>query len=1235
VAALLAAGCGASADRPGAAGVSGGEAAAVLSPSASDTAKRETALAILERFVPHAEGYWKSKSDLREPQTAYYDAVGSGVTQPRGAGDIAFAYATLLAARPDQATFAGVPRDTLIEHTIQSIRHEALTNTLSGATYNRWGKGTWQASLETAGWAFAAHRLWDRLDDDTRALVRRVVTGEANILLTKAIASNEWGDTGAEDNAWNSTTLALAAVMFPDDANAVAWEERAIRLAMNASSTAADAADQDLVDGRPVSAWMASVNLHPDFTMENHGFFNPIYQQVAHVEIGEAAIAYAAAGHPLPQALSFRTDVVWDEILGRLATDEGDLALTAGQDWVSKDFQHLDYLAILATRFKRGDASVLESRALDLVVRRQAAHADGAILGQSQVGYETMLVKRMASVWWNHQLFGPSPEPSDEEFAAARARTSGVVQYRYSDFVAARLGNAFASMSWSSARPLALLVPSGAAHPEDPVFSYYAPANLLGSASGTIGPHSCACGSDRFSCAGTIGSRRFSMTAFPDGTALLLDVGQGSAFTYSLESIPGMTGERPIWSSSGSGLGALPGDWVNAADRLGLIVRGGAGISSAAVAGTNPTLLLTGSTDTGSGSRAAVLLPLVDHLRTAALAPYSTRLEMPDGWAALAARAGDDSLRVAVARWAGIATADLQVADERGAPVPEQDAVLEAGVARFTVGLDPASSRGQTMRFFVASAAPLRGHQDGEDAVALRNPGSQPVDVSVTYQPAGGVALSTVWTLAPGEEVRGRVIDGALSLAGPELDPLLEARAALAGVQGAVEASGLPRWAPKRWALLAAVDAALRATDAAIAQARLPTPEVGRAAVKAGLARLEVEVLERLVMSLGLPDELRDAVLQGAEAAEAALGEALDEGYTVQLSLEPQAAAQPGEPLQVRVSLFNRSAAPALEGTVIVSGPEGWAVAGPAPAFQVLRSGATATVDLALTVPPDAIPGSSASLHAALSYRHRRHSHDVAADLAVTVSPILEVSASPGLLPLGVGGTNQARVHVVNHLPHPLSVTLAPAALAGVQAMPSVQELTIPEAGSGDADFTLAGTGVASGTGTLVFTATSSTGVVATANVELHFSDDLARNDVGAPFPAPFASSNQPAYPAWLAFDGNASTFWVSWGTVAGQGPSATAPEYVGVDLGAPTLIGSVTVVPRVNYGPKAYTIEISGDGTTWTQVAAVPSPPNGTVKTTLAPVAARLVRLRITDGYDKTRPPRNVQVSSLEVRAR
>ena len=145
---------------------------------------------------------------------------------------------------------------------------------------------------------------------------------------------------------------------------------------------------------------------------------------------------------------------------------------------------------------------------------------------------------------------------------------------------------------------------------------------------------------------------------------------------------------------------------------------------------------------------------------------------------------------------------------------------------------------------------------------------------------------------------------------------------------------------------------------------------------------------------------------------------------------------------------------------------------------------------------------------------------------------------------------------------------------------------------------------------------------------------NLALNRSGTGHPAAFADDHQAAFPAALANDGNLGTFWVSAGTQAGQGPSPDHPIHVGVDLGAPARVGEVTMIPRPGFGPSAYTVEVSRDGETWTQVAEVPAAPNDSATTRFAPVTARHVRLRTTGGWDRVQPPRNVQVAELELRA-
>ncbi|MGC4063424.1 MAG: hypothetical protein QM784_01970 [Polyangiaceae bacterium] len=120
--ALLASGCakGTDVDESVAVGTSAIESATSPTTLAmTDEAKQTVILDVLEKFVPFAESFWRA-SDIAEARTGRYDAIGSGVTQPRGAGDIAFAYVTLLEARPNQATYGGVSREVMIDHTIQS-----------------------------------------------------------------------------------------------------------------------------------------------------------------------------------------------------------------------------------------------------------------------------------------------------------------------------------------------------------------------------------------------------------------------------------------------------------------------------------------------------------------------------------------------------------------------------------------------------------------------------------------------------------------------------------------------------------------------------------------------------------------------------------------------------------------------------------------------------------------------------------------------------------------------------------------------------------------------------------------------------------------------------------------------------------------------------------------------------------------------------------------------------------
>ncbi len=254
------------------------------------------------------------------------------------------------------------------------------------------------------------------------------------------------------------------------------------------------------------------------------------------------------------------------------------------------------------------------------------------------------------------------------------------------------------------------------------------------------------------------------------------------------------------------------------------------------------------------------------------------------------------------------------------------------------------------------------------------------------------------------------------------------------------------------------------------------------------------------------------------------------------------------------------------------------------------------------------------------------------AELRVAVDPVLAVSARFAALPLAAGGVNQASFQLLNLADHPVDVSFAAEPPPGGAEVEVPAALTIPAASSVEITVPLRGLYLMSGSAPLTLVARTSRGAVATARVELLFSDDLVQNISGTPWPRMIATS-QAAFPPGLAADGNSATFWVSSGTASGQGPTPTNPVMLTADLGAPAKIGSVVMVPRTSFGPSAYTIEISDDDVIWEEIASVPSAPNGTVTTRFSPATARYLRLRMTGGYDRIQPPRNVQVASLIVR--
>jgi hypothetical protein len=86
------------------------------------------------------------------------------------------------------------------------------------------------------------------------------------------------------------------------------------------------------------------------------------------------------------------------------------------------------------------------------------------------------------------------------------------------------------------------------------------------------------------------------------------------------------------------------------------------------------------------------------------------------------------------------------------------------------------------------------------------------------------------------------------------------------------------------------------------------------------------------------------------------------------------------------------------------------------------------------------------------------------------------------------------------------------------------------------------------------------------------------------------------------------------------------------VEYGRTRSIEAVTVVPRVNYGPRTFAIEARVGGQ-WTRLADAQQA-NAAATYAVPPTEADAIRLVITGSYDGRFPPDtgNVQVAELTV---
>ena len=568
---------------------------------------------VLRDACRHADKDWHDASF--DPGAGYWgDGVSQGNEGIRAIGSMALTCGALLKY---SHALTHAERREYLSKTTSAIRYAVathLTGTRKCTDGKQWGKN-WQSGMWIGTMAFGAWLIWDDLDPDLRKDFERVVAFEADRFIGKKPPTGRWFDTKAEENGWDLTCIAIAPNMFPSNPHAQAWNEKAIEYMMNTLSVPRDVKDKTLVDGRPVSEWVSAPNLHPDFTLENHGFFHPAYVQCSSYFLTQTAMYYTYAGKKVPRAAGHHLMDTW-RMFQTILLPWGETAFPQGMDWELHGLPAINLFASLGALMNDPVAVEAEKTILQYMRTWQEWCGGDLALPGSPFGFtrHAIQAEQTAHAYLAHKVFAPA-----RNAGKMPAVPSLVRHYSSIGVVMHRTGSKLASFSWKN-RIMGMIVPIGDGHMGNPIFTVPITNGFVGStelstkgdAKINVLEHAWNKTPNGFETTGTLltNSDQLKQTlritsigektvVYQDRVSALRDVSvarelgvpvgiENDQLTGGLRSVYHKDGKTVFdWRKPQKPV-AIPGDWANVDGRLGVVAVAGSGMVYSQAAGYNP-----------------------------------------------------------------------------------------------------------------------------------------------------------------------------------------------------------------------------------------------------------------------------------------------------------------------------------------------------------------------------------------------------------------------------------------------------------------------------------------------------------------------------------------------------------------------------------------------------------------------------------------------------------------------
>lgn len=430
---------------------------------------------ILERFPMYSERGWHANY-LDDPQLGYFGDPTHSEMGLRAMGNYIFVTALLATSPEYDQRPSGISQEVLLQRAracLEYMTRGHATGDLHCADGCQWGND-WQSAWWTARMAAGARLIWSKLTPKEQARVKRVVIHEANRHLKRNPPSGVKSDTKSEENAWDSEVLAWASGMFPSHANADAWRTKLIQFCMNTLSCDSDKNDDTVVDEKPVKEWVDTVNIHNDFTIENHGAYHFCYMACPLHSLAWGFEGLVGGGITPPEAMFHHYQDVWKWIK-RAYIGDGRFAYLSGKDWPRYAYGLsfvLPATTLAQLRYNDPHARLIEKERISTLEREQLINCDGSFYGgrftcndlhDRLAEYETDTYANLGLCYLLHK-HGSVPSPPNAQ--QLWHHLAGSWSSPETEWTFGRSAKTFASFSWRhlfGLHPLGLFVPQGCA----------------------------------------------------------------------------------------------------------------------------------------------------------------------------------------------------------------------------------------------------------------------------------------------------------------------------------------------------------------------------------------------------------------------------------------------------------------------------------------------------------------------------------------------------------------------------------------------------------------------------------------------------------------------------------------------------------------------------------------------------------------------------------------------------